>query len=53
VNLESLSDTMESGTPWILMISLRNSHAIPLAVTVVVVGTRWTCDVSQSMITIR
>jgi hypothetical protein len=39
-SMESLSETMELGTPWSLTISLRNSHAIPFVVTVVVVGTR-------------
>ena len=53
VNLVSRSDTIDSGTPWSLMTSLRNSHATSFAVTCIVVGTRCTCDVSQSMITNR
>ena len=51
VNLVSQSDTIDLGTPWSLMTSLRNSHATSFAFTHVVVGTRCTCDVSQSMIT--
>ena len=44
VNLVSLLDTMDSGIPWSLMTSFRISHVMPLAVTIVVVGTRCTCD---------
>ena len=51
VNLVSLSDTIDLGTPWSLTTSLRNSHATSFVVTCVVVGTRCTCDVSQSIIT--
>ena len=51
VNLVSRSDTIDLGTPWSLTTSLRNSHNTSFAVTRVVVGTRCTCNVSQSMIT--
>ena len=46
VNLVLRSDTIDSGTPWSLMTSLRNSHATSFDVTCVIVGTRCTCDVS-------
>ena len=46
VNSVSLSDTMDSGIPWSLMTSFSISHVMPLAVIVIVVGTRCTCDVS-------
>ena len=52
-NLVLRSDTIDLGIPWSLMTSLRNSHATSFAVTHVVVGTRCTCDMSRSMITIR
>ena len=39
VNLVSRSDTIDLGTPWSLMTSLRNSHATSFAVTHVVVST--------------
>src|SRR6266481_6325987 len=45
VNFESLSDTIESGTPCSLIISFRKSHATTLEVTRVVVGIKCTCDV--------
>ena len=51
VNLVLQSDTIDLGTPWSLTSSLRNSHATSFAVTHVVVGTRCTCNMSQSMIT--
>ena len=41
MNFVSWSKTTESGTPWSLMTSFRNSQTIPLAVTLVIVGTRW------------
>ena len=46
VNLVSQSDTIDSGTPWSLTTSLRNSQATSLAVIHIVVGTRCTCNVS-------
>ena len=47
----SLSDTMDSGIPQSLMTSISINHVMPLVVIVVVVGTRCTCDVSQSSMT--
>ena len=35
------------------MTSFSINHAMPLAVTVIIVGTRCTCDVSQSIMTNR
>ena len=40
MNLVSQSDTIDSGTPWSLTTSLRNSHATSFAVTHIIVGTR-------------
>ena len=53
MNLVSQSETIDSVTLWSLMTSLRNSHATSFVVTHVIVGTRYTCDVSRSMITNR
>ena len=51
VNLVSRSDTIDSGIPWSLMTSFSINHATPLVVTIIIVGTRCTCDVSQSIMT--
>ena len=44
VNFVSLSDTIESGTPWCLTISIRKIHTTSLEVMQVVVGTKCTCE---------
>ena len=53
MNLVSQSNTIDLGTLWSLMTSLRNSQATSLAVTCVVVGTKCTFNMSPSMITKR
>ena len=42
---------LTSGIPWSLTTSFRVIHATPLAVTVVMVSTRWTCVIYQSVMT--
>ena len=51
VDFISQSDTMDSGTPWSLTISIKKSHATSLAVTHVVVGIRCICDVKRLIMT--
>ena len=51
VNLGSRSDTIDSGIPWSLTISVKNNHATAFAIVHVVVGSRCTCDVNLSIMT--
>ena len=46
VNFGSRSDTIDSGIPWSLTVSVKNNHATAFAVARVVVGSKCTCDVN-------
>ena len=46
VNFGSQSDTINSGIPWSLTISVKNDHVTAFTVARVVVGSKCTCDVN-------
>ena len=53
VNFGSWSDTINSGIPWSLMISMKNNHMTAFTVARVVVGSKCTCDMNLSITTNR
>ena len=53
LNLGSRLDTIDSGIPWSLTISVKNNHVTAFAVVCVVIGRKCTCDVNLSIMTSR
>src|SRR5260221_12441115 len=53
MNLESLSETIDFGSPWRQMTFFKNSYMSSRAFVVVFIGTRCTCEVRQHTITQR